>query len=154
MLMMRLQRVGRKNDPAYRIVVTDKRTGVKSDKHVDRLGSYNPKLNHIQLDTEKAKDWLSKGVQPSGTMHNILVSQKVIDAKKINVLPKKSPIVDEEAIKKAEEEAAAKAEAEKKAAEEAEAAKEAPAEEEAATEETPAEEEAPTTEDTEAEKAA
>lgn len=152
--MMRLQRVGRKNDPAYRIVVTDKRTGVKSDKHVDRLGSYNPKLNHIQLDTEKAKDWLSKGVQPSGTMHNILVSQKVIDAKKINVLPKKSPIVDEEAIKKAEEEAAAKAEAEKKAAEEAEAAKEAPAEEEAATEETPAEEEAPTTEDTEAEKAA
>jgi small subunit ribosomal protein S16 len=154
MLMMRLQRVGRKNDPAYRIVVTDKRTGVKSDKHVDRLGSYNPKLNHIQLDTEKAKDWFSKGVQPSGTMHNILVSQKVIDAKKINVLPKKSPIVDEEAIKKAEEEAAAKAEAEKKAAEEAEAAKEAPAEEEAATEETPAEEEAPTTEDTEAEKAA
>ena len=129
MLMMRLQRVGRKNDPAYRIVVTDKRTGVKSDKHVDRLGSYNPKLNHIQLDAEKAKEWLSKGVQPSGTMHNILVSQKVIDAKKINVLPRKSPIVDEEAIKKAEEEAAAKAEAEKKAAEDAEAAAEAPAEE-------------------------
>jgi len=126
---MRLQRVGRKNDPAYRIVVTDKRTGVGSDKHVDRLGSYNPKLNHIQLDAEKAKEWLSKGVQPSDTMHNILVSQKVIDAKKINVLPRKSPIVDEAAIKKAEEEAAAKAEAEKKAAEEAKAAEKAPAEE-------------------------
>jgi small subunit ribosomal protein S16 len=123
MLMMRLQRVGRKNDPAYRIVVTDKRTGVGSDKHVDRLGSYNPKLNHIQLDAEKAKEWLSKGVQPSDTMHNILVSQKVIDAKKINVLPRKSPIVDEAAIKKAEEEATAKAEAEQKAAEEAKAAK-------------------------------
>lgn len=136
MLMMRLQRVGRKNDPSYRIVVTDKRTGVKSDKHVDRLGSYNPKMNHIQLDAEKAKEWLSKGVQPSGTMHNILVSQKVIDAKKINVLPRKSPIIDEEAIKKAEEEAAAKAEAEKAAAE-AEAA------EKAAAEETPAEEVAP-----------
>jgi len=121
MLMMRLQRVGRKNDPAYRIVVTDKRTGVGSDKHVDRLGSYNPKLNHIQLDAEKAKEWLSKGVQPSDTMHNILVSQKVIDAKKINVLPRKSPIVDEAAIKKAEEEATAKADAEKKAAEEAKA---------------------------------
>ncbi len=147
MLMMRLQRVGRKNDPAYRIVVTDKRTGVKSDKHVDRLGSYNPKLNHIQLDAEKAKEWLSKGVQPSDTMHNILVSQKVIEGKKINVLPRKSPIVDEAAIKKAEEEAAKKAEAEKKAAEEAKAAAEAPAEEatpevveEAATEEAPAEE--------------
>ena len=111
--MMRLQRVGRKNDPSYRIVVTDKRTGVKSDKHVDRLGSYNPKMNHIQLDKEKAKEWLSKGVQPSDTMHNLLVSQKVIEGKKINVLPKKSPIIDEEALKKAEEEAAAKAEAEK-----------------------------------------
>lgn len=121
MLMMRLQRVGRRNDPSYRIVVTDKRTGPKSDKHVDRLGSYNPKMNHIQLDAEKAKEWLAKGVQPSDTLHNILVSQKVIDGKKINVLPRKSPIVDEEAVKKAEEEAAAAAEAEK--------AEEAPAEE-------------------------
>ena len=145
MLMMRLQRVGRKNDPAYRIVVTDKRTGVKSDKHVDRIGSYNPKLGTIILDKEKAAQWLSQGVQASGTMHNILVSQGVIDAKKINVLPRKSPIVDEEAIKKAEEEAAAKAEAEKAAAEaEAapaeEAADEVPTEEAEVTEETPAEE--------------
>ncbi len=112
MLMMRLQRVGRKNDPSFRIVVTDKRTGVKSDRHIDRLGSYNPKLNHIQLDAEKAKEWLGKGVQPSDTMHNILVSQKVITGKKINVLPKKSPIIDEAAIKKAAEEAA-KVEAER-----------------------------------------
>ena len=144
--MMRLQRVGRKNDPAYRIVVTDKRTGVKSDKHVDRIGSYNPKLSTIILDKDKAKEWLANGVQPSVTMHNILVSQGVIDAKKINPLPKKSPIVDEAAIKKAEEEAAAKAEAEKAAAEakaaedaapEAEATQETPVEEPAA-EETPA----------------
>lgn len=136
MLMMRLQRVGRKNDASYRIVVTDKRTGPKSDKHVDRLGSYNPKMNHIQLDAAKAKEWLAKGVQPSDTMHNILVSQKVIDAKKINVLPKKSPIIDEEAIKRAADEAAAKEAAEKAAAEAAaapvEEAVETPAEEPAA----------------------
>jgi small subunit ribosomal protein S16 len=116
MLMMRLQRVGRKNDPSFRIVVTDKRTGPKSDKHVDRLGSYNPKMNHVQLDTEKAKEWLAKGVQPSDTVHNILVNQNVIEGAKKNVLPKKSPIVDEEALKRAEEEAAAKAEAEAAAA--------------------------------------
>ncbi|MEY3784335.1 MAG: hypothetical protein RLZZ230_657 [Candidatus Parcubacteria bacterium] len=119
MLMMRLQRVGRKNDPSYRIVVTDKRTGPKSDNHIDRLGSYNPKMNHVQLDAAKAKEWLSKGVQPSDTVHNILVNEKVIDARKINVLPRKSPIVDEAAIKRAAEEAAAKvkAEADKVAAE-------------------------------------
>lgn len=151
--MMRLQRVGRKNDPSFRIVVTDKRTGVKSDRHVDRLGSYNPKLNHIQLDEAKAKEWLAKGVQPSDTMHNILVSQKVIEGKKINVLPKKSPIIDEEAIKKAEEEAAAKAEAEAKAKADAEAK----AKEEAEAAATPAEEaapEAPEAPDEEAEKTA
>jgi len=132
MLMMRLQRVGRKNDPSFRIVVTDKRTSVKSGRHVDHLGSYNPKLNHIQIDAEKAKEWLAKGVQPSDTMHNLLVSQKVITGKKINVLPKKSPIVDEAAVKKAAEEAAAKAEAEKVAAEEV---TETPAEEAVDTEE-------------------
>lgn len=149
MLMMRLQRVGRRNDPSYRIVVTDKRTGPKSDKHVDRLGSYNPKLNHIQLDADKAKEWIAKGVQPSETVHNLLVSQKVIDGKKINVLPKKSPIVDEEALKKAEEEAAAKAEAEKAAAEAETAEEEVPTEEVPAEEapaadaEAPAEESAP-----------
>ena len=123
--MMRLQRVGRKNDPSFRIVVTDKRTGPKSDSHIDRLGSYNPKMNHVQIDGEKAKEWIAKGVQPSDTVHNILVSQKIIDAKKRNALPKKTPIIDEEAIKKAAEEAAAKEAkeaADKKAAEDALAA--------------------------------
>ncbi len=122
MLMMRLQRVGRKNDPSFRIVVTDKRTGVKSDKHVDRLGSYNPKMNHVQIDGEKAKEWLAKGVQPSDTLHNILVSQKIIEGKKKNVLPKKSPIVNEAKIKAEAEAAAAKLEAEAKAKSDAQAA--------------------------------
>ena len=137
--MMRLQRVGRKNDPSYRIVVTDKRTGPKSNKHIAILGSYNPKMNHVQIDADKAKDWLSKGVQPSDTVHNILVGQKVIEAPKKNVLPKKSPIVDEEALAREAEEKAAAEEA-------AKAAAEAPAEEaaeevkEEAAEEAPAEE--------------
>ena len=148
--MMRLQRVGRKNDPAYRIVVTDKRTGVKSDKHVDRIGSYNPKLSTIILDKEKAKEWLAKGVQPSDTMHNILVSQGVIDAKKINVLPRKSPIVDPEAVKKAEEAAVAKAEADKAAVEAETVVEETPAVEAETTEEASVEEvvETPVVEET------
>jgi small subunit ribosomal protein S16 len=112
MLMMRLQRVGRKNDPSFRIVVTDKRTSVKSDSHIDRLGSYNPKTKNFIIDADKAREWISKGVQPSDTMHNLLITQKVIEGKKVNVLPKKSPIVDEAAIKKAADEAAAKAKAE------------------------------------------
>lgn len=138
--MMRLQRVGRKNDPSYRIVVTDKRTGPKSNKHVAIIGSYNPKMSHIQLDAEAATDWLSKGVQPSDTVHNILVKQKVIDAKTVNPLPRKSPIVDEEALAKEKEEKEA-AEAAAKEAEETKSTDDAPAEESA--EETPVEEAAP-----------
>jgi len=166
MLMMRLQRVGRKNDPSYRIVVTDKRTGPKSNKHVAIIGSYNPKMSHIQLDAEAATDWLSKGVQPSDTVHNILVKQKVINAKTINPLPRKSPIVDEEALAKEKEEkeaaeAAAKEEAEaptEEVVEEAETPAEAESTEEAveevkeeSSEEAPADEvkdEAPTEEPT------
>ena len=88
MLMMRLQRVGRKNEPSYRVVVVDKRTGPKSNKNIDQVGFYNPKLGVIEIDAEKAKNWLSQGVQPSDTVHNMLVSKKIVDAKKINVLPK------------------------------------------------------------------
>ncbi len=153
MLMMRLQRVGRKNDPSYRIVVTDKRTGPKSNKHVAIIGSYNPKMSHIQLDAEAATNWLSKGVQPSDTVHNILVKQKVINAKTINPLPRKSPIVDEEALAKEKEEKAAaeeavKAEAEAPVEEETPAAEETPAEE--VVEEAPAEEVAEVKEEVEA----
>ncbi|MAZ56652.1 30S ribosomal protein S16 [bacterium] len=96
MLMMRLQRVGRRNDPSFRIVVTDKRTGPKSNKNIAILGSYNPKMDHVQLDKEEAKKWLGQGVQPSDTVHNILVSEKVIEGDKINVLPSKTPILKEE----------------------------------------------------------
>ncbi len=137
MLMIRLQRVGRKNDPSYRIVVTDKRTGPKSNKHIDLLGSYNPKLGTVVVDGEKAKHWLSKGAQASVTLHNILVSQKVIEGKKINALSKKAPIVDEEALKKAAQEAEAKAKAEAEEALKATEVAEAPVEE-APKEEVPA----------------
>ncbi len=141
MLMMRLKRVGRKNNPSYRIVVVDKRTSVKSNKTVDLLGSYEPKAGKVTINGERAKHWLSHGVQPSETVYNMLVSQKLIDGKKKNVLPKKSPIIDEAKLK-AEADAKAKAEADAKAKAEAEAAEKAAAAEPAdatpTTEETPA----------------
>jgi small subunit ribosomal protein S16 len=97
MLKMRLQRIGRKNEPSFRVIVTDSRQGPKSGKNVDSIGFYNPKSGEIEIDGERAKDWIAKGVQVSDTVHNMLVSKKVIEGKKVNVLPKKSPIVSEEA---------------------------------------------------------
>lgn len=145
MLKMRLQRVGRKNDPSYRVVVTDSRNGPQSGKSIDNLGSYSAKNNVFNIDGERAKDWIKKGVQVSPTVHNLLITNKIIEGKKINVLPKKSPIIDEEKLKaeaeaKAAAEAAAKAEAEAVAAKTEEAApiEETPTSEEESEEETPA----------------
>ncbi len=137
--MMRLQRVGRKNNPSYRIVVVDKRTSVKSNKITDLIGTYNPKGGETIINAEKAKHWLAHGTQASDTVHNMLVSKKIIDAKKRNSLSRKSPIINEEKVKaEAEAKAAAEAaEAEAKVA--AEAPVETPAEAEVVAE-VPAEE--------------
>lgn len=140
MLMMRLQRVGRKNDPSYRVVVTDKRTGPKSNKHVAIVGSFNPKLNQVQLKTEEIQQWIKNGVQPSPTVHNILVTEKIIEGEKINVLPKKTPPVSEaEPEKEAETEAVEESAEESK---EEEGATEEVKEPEETTPEEPAKEEA------------
>ncbi|MFA6273446.1 MAG: 30S ribosomal protein S16 [Candidatus Paceibacterota bacterium] len=97
MLMIRLQRTGRKHVPSFRVVLTDKRNSTKSGRTLEKLGSYNP-INDKEknLNVERIKYWLSKGAQPSGTLHNYLIEQKVITGKKINVLPKKRPIKKEE----------------------------------------------------------
>ncbi len=95
MLKMRLQRIGRKNNPSYRVLIVDSRQGPKSGKFIDVIGSYDPKNDRIALDGEKAQSWIQKGVQVSPTVHNLLVGQKIIEGKKINVLPRKSPIKKE-----------------------------------------------------------
>ncbi len=141
MLVMRLQRIGRKNDPSYRVVVVDSRQGPRSGKHLDLVGTYSTKLDRIQIDAEKAKKWIANGTQVSDTVHNLLVKEKIIEGKKINVLPRKSPIIDEAKIK-AEAEAKAAAEAAEKAAQEAAQAAEAASAEVTASE-TPVEESVP-----------
>ncbi len=110
MLMMRLQRIGRKNNPAYRLLVVDRRASTKSNKYVELIGNYEPKSGKIEINADRAKYWLSQGVKPSDTVYNMLVSKKIVEGKKRNVLPKKSPIIDEAKLKA---EAEAKAAAEK-----------------------------------------
>ncbi len=105
MLMVRLQRVGRKHEPVFRLVLTDSKNGPKSGKFLEILGSYDSRReDKAEFDAEKIKHWMSKGAKLSDTVHNFLVGKKVIEGKKINVLPKKRPIVSEkpEAEAKAE----------------------------------------------------
>ena len=95
MLKIRLQRIGRKNDPSFRIVVTDSRQGPKSGKYVELLGSYSPRQRTINIKGDRVLHWISNSAQVSGTVHNILIKEDILKGKKINVLPKKTPVVKE-----------------------------------------------------------
>ncbi len=89
MLKIRLQRIGRKNEPSFRVVLTDSKNAAKSGKFLEIVGSYNPKAGETIFKTDRIKHWIKNGAQISDTVHNFLVSQKVIEGKKKNVLPKK-----------------------------------------------------------------
>ncbi len=88
--MIRLQRVGRINDPSYRLVVVERARAARAGKYVEHVGSYNPKSKQRVLNDERIKYWMSVGAKPTGTVHNMLISAGVMTGKKINVLPKKS----------------------------------------------------------------
>ncbi|MBU1292702.1 30S ribosomal protein S16 [Patescibacteria group bacterium] len=149
MLMIRFQRIGRKNDAAFRMAVLEKTAGPKAGKYVDLVGTYNPKTKQITYKAERIQEWIAKGAQVSPSLKNLLIKNGVLTGEKTAVISKKN--LEKNVAKKAEEEAAAKAAAEEaakaeaaKAAEAAEApvAEEVPAAEEAApAEETPKEEE-------------
>ena len=96
MLKIRLQRIGRRNNPSYRVVVVDSRSAAKKGKPVELLGTHDAIRKTTVLDDERVKHWISQGAQVSDTMHNILIKNGVIEGVKVNVLPKKSPVAKKE----------------------------------------------------------
>lgn len=95
MLAIRLQRVGRKNDPSFRVIVADSKLKPKTGNVLEVLGSYNARMGKPVINLDRAKHWMSVGAKASGTVHNLLVDLKAVSGKKINVLGKKTPIVKE-----------------------------------------------------------
>lgn len=107
--MIRLQRTGRKHEPTFRVVLTDSKNGPKSGKYLKNLGWYDSRLENDakkQIDVEAIKHWMTKGAKLSLTLHNFLVSQKIIEGKKLNALPKKTVQKKPEEAKKEEVKAA------------------------------------------------
>ena len=149
MLKIRLQRVGRKNDPSFRVVCTDSKKGPKSGNSVETLGSYDPKRDYIAVKGDRVEHWILQGAQISDTVNNLLVKEGTIKAKKKHVSRGKkntrTPEVEEAEVKDLPAEASAK-EGEAPAEEgeaPAEPVAEEPKAEEAPTEEAPKQEEAP-----------
>ena len=77
---MRLTRLGDKKSPIYRIVVVDSRKA-RDGEYIDKVGHYNPTCNPAELviDADKAKDWLSKGVQPTDTVKTLLIREGIVE---------------------------------------------------------------------------
>ncbi len=86
---MRLTRMGDKKSPFYRIVVIDSRKA-RSGEYIDKIGYVNPVKDpaEIVIDVDKAKDWLSKGVQPTETVKSYLVKSGAMEASKKLSAPK------------------------------------------------------------------
>lgn len=82
MLKIRLQRFGKKNQPSYRVVLVE-HTAPPKGKFLEILGSYNPKSKQKEFKKERIEHWLSKGVQLSPTVHNLLVDAGILKESKI-----------------------------------------------------------------------
>ena len=85
MLVIRLLRKGKKHQPTFKIVVTDKENSSTGGRFVEEVGFYNPNTKEKSLKKERIQYWLSQGVKPSDTIYNMLVSEKVIEGNKIDV---------------------------------------------------------------------
>ncbi|HEX2729243.1 MAG TPA: 30S ribosomal protein S16 [Rubrobacteraceae bacterium] len=70
---IRLARHGSTKAPFYRIVVADARSP-RDGKFLDRVGIYNPRTqpSEIEVDVEKAKEWIGKGAQPTDQVRKLL----------------------------------------------------------------------------------
>ena len=75
---IRLKRMGRKKDPFYRMVVADERAP-RDGRYIEELGYYNPLSKDMKLDNAKAREWLSKGAQPTDTARALLKKSGALD---------------------------------------------------------------------------
>ncbi len=100
MLKIRLQRIGRKNEAAFRLVLTESKNGPQSGKFKEILGSYTLKNDVVVLEKDRISHWLKLGIPTSDTAHNILVKPGLIEARAKNVLSKKLPTVARKELKK------------------------------------------------------
>ncbi len=100
---IRLARHGRKARPIYHIVVADSRAP-RDGKYIQKVGLYNPNTNPatIDLDFDRALDWLQKGAQPTDTCRSILSRSGVLMKKHLLDGARKGAFSEEEAEKRFE----------------------------------------------------
>lgn len=91
MLIIRLQRTGKKNQADFRIVLAEKASPVNK-KINEVLGSYNPRKKNFMVKEDRVKYWLEQRAELSPTVHNLFVTKKLLSEKKVKAFatPKKA----------------------------------------------------------------
>lgn len=84
MLAIKFKRIGKKHQPTFRVIVTEKRSKI-SGKFVDDLGWLNPRNHEFNLNKERAEYWLKVGAQTTPSVHNLFVKAGFLKDKKISV---------------------------------------------------------------------
>lgn len=76
---IRLHRMGAKKNPFYRVVVADSRYP-RDGRFIEEIGTYNPlkEPSEVKIDADKAKDWISKGAQPTDTVKALLKKEGIL----------------------------------------------------------------------------
>lgn len=134
--MIRLARVGKTKKPYFRLIVSEKTKDTHGD-YLEILGHVNPhgEGRQVVLKSDRVQYWLSVGAQPSASVHNLLVEQRLVKSEKLRAWkPKKkaAEVLAAEAKTKADAAKPAEVKAEEPKAEEVTPAEEAkPAEAEA-----------------------
>lgn len=89
MLVIRFFRIGKKNQPSFKIIVTEKSRPPKGGRFVEEVGFWNPLTKQKILKAERIKYWISMGAKPSARVYNLLIKENILEGKKIPVHKKK-----------------------------------------------------------------
>ena len=84
MLKIRLQRIGKRGQAYFRLVVLEHTQKTKG-RYLEDLGSYDPHAKVINAKKEKIQYWVSKGAQLSATVNNLLVGKGIIEGNKVTI---------------------------------------------------------------------
>lgn len=95
MLKIRLQRIGKKKQAHYKVVVLE-HTKKPQGKYLEQLGTYDPHAKALKVDRERVEQYMKNGAQISPTVNNLMVNYKVWDRPKMESW---SPKVKKEAAK-------------------------------------------------------
>jgi small subunit ribosomal protein S16 len=83
MLKIRLQRIGKKHQAHYKVVLLE-HARKPQGQYLEQLGTYNPHAKEFKADREKMEAWMTKGAQVSPTVNNLMVNYKLWDRPKMD----------------------------------------------------------------------